>query len=335
MTEQSNDFDKRRRQRFLDQRYFDWYAQFLKDTNEHWRFSLPANGSEAEQKATAAWLRALGQFQLLLLGFTAGAAIEPMRSDLEEVIVSFEEYTKLNRIVEANPDYPPFVFSDIYLYELTLQLVGLCHLLHCVDLLPRIAAMEDPFYSGQDTLYEDLLAYELEGRYDVDKWFHDKPYRDLINGFYRDTDEESIADLTHYLDNWYPAMAKAPWHGSHLKQADDGGTYYGYWAIEAAAAAFLLELDDSSFRDHLLYPKDLVDFARSYTPKAAPAPLDSGPLKVRTGQRCPQTGIWKAIGHHVPGVRVEGGQVMPEVFAPDKSGAHRMQPAMWEYDRPA
>ncbi|MGA3954156.1 PoNe immunity protein domain-containing protein [Ralstonia nicotianae] len=264
MTEHVDGFAQRRRQRFLDHRYFDWLSQFLKDRNEHWRHALPANGTEAERKASASWLRALGQFQLMLLGYTGGAGIEPMRNDLEEVITSFEEYTKLNRVAEAAPSYPPFVFSEIYLYELALQLIGLCYLLHRVDLLPRVAAMLDPAYSGRDTLYEDLLAYELDGRYDVDEWFHDKPYRDLINSFYRDTDEESIADLTQYLESWYPAMEKAPWHGAHLKQADESGTYYGYWAIEAAVAAYLLELDDASYREHIVYPKDLVDFARSF-----------------------------------------------------------------------
>jgi len=56
---------------------------------------------------------------------------------------------------------------------------------------------------------------------------------------------------------------------------------------------------------------------------------------VRTGQVCPETGIWRAQGHHVPGVRVQQGERMPEVFAPDRSGAYRSQPALWEFERKA
>jgi Domain of unknown function (DUF1911) len=50
---------------------------------------------------------------------------------------------------------------------------------------------------------------------------------------------------------------------SHIKANEqESGAYAGYRAIEAAATAYLLELDDTSLRDHPLYPKDLVSFAR-------------------------------------------------------------------------
>lgn len=38
---------------------------------------------------------------------------------------------------------------------------------------------------------------------------------------------------------------------------------FGYWAFEAALATVLYDLDDSSYRDMLHYPKDLVDHARN------------------------------------------------------------------------
>lgn len=47
----------------------------------------------------------------------------------------------------------------------------------------------------------------------------------------------------------------------------------------------------------------------------------------------PGTGIWKAQGHNVRGVMVQQGERMPEVFAPDRSGAYRFQPALWEFER--
>ncbi|WP_256979543.1 DUF1911 domain-containing protein [Burkholderia sp. AU16741] len=114
--------------------------------------------------------------------------------------------------------------------------------------------------------------------------------------------------------------------------------HVGYWAVEAAAVAYLLQLDDSSFREHLLYPKDLADFARSFDASSkvtAPAFQGGVATTVRTGQTCPETGIWKAQGHHVPGVMVRQGERMPEVFAPDRSGAYRSQPALWELERRA
>ncbi|MFP3429762.1 type VI secretion system tip protein TssI/VgrG [Paraburkholderia sp. SIMBA_061] len=175
------------------------------------------------------------------------------------------------------------------------------------------------------------------GRVDVDVWFHEI-YRDLINSMYSDTDELGISLVRSYLDKWYPAMSAASWHDGHLKaNTTDGGAYVGYWAIEAAAAAYLIELDDISLRDHLLYPKDLVDFAREFDAgqQSQSGALGTGPVTVRTGQVCPETGIWKARGHNVPGVLVQKGDRMPEVFATDARGALRPQAALWEFERKA
>lgn len=262
-------FNQKRRQSWLDEHYFHWAVATFKEDIVYW--ILPANGTEIERKANAAMIVARDRWWLFLLRYTGGEAIEPMREELERVVAAYEAYAPLRRLAHEDPDFPPFLFGELDEYEATFQIIGLCYLLHRRDLLPRIAAMQDPYYRAQDTLYEDLLAYELEGRYDVDKWFHDKPYRDLINSFYRDTDEESIEDIVRYLDGWYPGMTRTVWHGGHLKQDQGFRTYHGYWAIGAAAATFLLELDDSSYRDHPMYPKDLVDFARRYKADALEA----------------------------------------------------------------
>lgn len=43
----------------------------------------------------------------------------------------------------------------------------------------------------------------------------------------------------------------------------DYSPYTGYWAMYAGAFTYLYDIDDSAYRDRLVYPKDLVDFARS------------------------------------------------------------------------
>lgn len=40
------------------------------------------------------------------------------------------------------------------------------------------------------------------------------------------------------------------------------------WAFEAAAIAFLYEVDESK-ADHLIHPRDLVEYARNYTGSTA------------------------------------------------------------------
>lgn len=329
-----NDFSNRRRQRFISEQYFKWLSDFLTGSIDTWSKNLPANGTEDSKRAVAASRRANNRFTLLLLRYTAGEPIEPLRSELDLILADYEEYAKFQSREFESPNWPPFLLGELKDYERAMQLIGLCYLLHRRDLLPRIAALEDPSYRAQDTLYEDLLAYGLEGRTDVDVWFHES-YRDCINSVYGDSDEESLTDLNSYLENWYSSMSGVDWHDSHLDLSEERGLYFGYWAIEAAALVYLLELDDTSLHGHIVYPKDLVQFARTFEEPSKSSEASTGPKAVRTGQVCPETGIWKAQGYHVPGVLVQQGERMPEVFAPDKTGAYRMQSALWEFERKA
>src|SRR5690606_28895315 len=64
-----------------------------------------------------------------------------------------------------------------------------------------------------------------------------------------------------------------------------------YWSWEAAATTFVLDIDDSSYRDMPFYPKDLADYARQHaTGAAAQAALT--PDRVPAGKAVPQTGWW-------------------------------------------
>ncbi|MBD8563542.1 DUF1911 domain-containing protein [Oxalobacteraceae sp. CFBP 8763] len=44
---------------------------------------------------------------------------------------------------------------------------------------------------------------------------------------------------------------------------DSFSPYFGYWALCAGAFTYLLDIDDSSYRNEMVYPRDLVDYARS------------------------------------------------------------------------
>lgn len=321
-----NDFSNRRRQRFISEPYFKWLSGFSVESIDKWSKILPANGSEEEKQATAASIRAEDRFELLLLRYTAGEPIAPMREELTNVVAEYEQYAKWQKQVFDRSDWPAFRLSDLGEYERAMQLIGLCYLLHRRDLLPRIAALEDDLYRGQDTLYEDLLAYGVEGRVDVDRWFHES-YRDCINSVYGDSDEESLADLNTYLDRWYASMSGVSWHDSHLDLSEERGLYFGYWAIEAAALVYLLELDDTSLREHIVYPKDFVDFARSFQTGQGTDAGDANRLSLRceAGQACPKTGYWLTPAKAGSRRHFHVGNVMPEVASDYGS-------TIWQWD---
>ncbi|BAK75938.1 protein of unknown function [Pseudogulbenkiania sp. NH8B] len=223
----------------------------------------------------------------LLLNYTAGHPILTLRDQLETVIQAIETYTAALREWHNDPVYPPFLLGDLDHYEQLMQLIGLCYLLHRQDLLPRLAALQDGWFAGEDTLYEDLIGYALPDRYDVDHWHHCDAYRDIVNSAYGDAPVERLADLSQYVKRWYKTSMKGlPWHNTHLEPNQAG--YYGYWCFEAGAVAFLQGLDDSKLREFPYYPKDMVDWARNFQP-------DSPELKLgrcEAGQPCPQAGTW-------------------------------------------
>lgn len=70
--------------------------------------------------------------------------------------------------------------------------------------------------------------------------------------------------VKEFLTDWYKHMAselaaETELHGPNVTD----GLYVGYWCLEAAAATVMLNVDDTSFRDHEHYPADLADWART------------------------------------------------------------------------
>ena len=156
--------------------------------------------------------------------------------------------------------------------------------MHRIDLLARfVKLIDEAGYAGDDTLYEDLLRKVLPNRQDVDQWYHDV-YTPLVQAVYVVDKTKALKLLKKYCQQWYPAFKQAPWHDTHHQ--GDGGNYVGYWAFEAGAIAFLYNIDDSKI-DHMVYPKDLVEYARNYQ-SANGTQID----RVVAGDPCAKTGYW-------------------------------------------
>lgn len=60
--------------------------------------------------------------------------------------------------------------------------------------------------------------------------------------------------LEKYLEKWYNLHKGDPWYNTH--ERDRG--YCGYWAWEVAAVVKVMGLNDSSFKDNIYYPYDMV-----------------------------------------------------------------------------
>lgn len=311
------EFHQNRRQQFLSEAAYKSTRDFFEQTaGPGYLDELVSPDADANDRRRVSAIYADSCFTNFMLLYTSGEPIDALRHEFESVVDAYEKATKYVQEFSQSATFPPLRFIEIDEYERVLQLIGFCFLLHRRDMLPRIASMFDPSSASTDTLYEDLLAFGLDDRYELDSWYHDAPYRDLINTMYRDTEQESISDLQQYLKVWYPSLAAAPWHNSHLAIDDDScGGYFGYWAIEAAAVAYLMELDDSSFREHIVYPKDLVDFARKMDAAAEATSTvkeDLSRLRVEGGQPCPQAGYWTTPAQQDSRRLFKAGEIMPK-----------------------
>jgi len=318
-------FSERRRQQFMNEAFYAEAARYFRDGLTRFAERMKLAELDAEDRSLLSASSADFEYQLLSLRYTAGNPIEPLRGELEKVVAANERHAQYLRAYENEPIFPPFRFREIADYERCLQLIGLCYLLHRRDLLPRIAALQDPNYYGHDAVYEELLDYELPERYDTEELFYLKPYEHLIDAMYADSDPASIQALERYCEAWYPAMAEAPWHDGHKRIQGTEGDYFGYWAFEAGALVYLLELDDSSI-DHLVYPKDLVAWARA-NKHLSEEPSDVIPHgRCEAGQPCPRSGFWFTPAQAGSRRFFKVGEVMPSVDG--DYGA-----TIWQWDR--
>lgn len=204
------------------------------------------------------------------------------------------------------PGISPLAIDD-YLdqYEECIQVISLCVLLNQKILMERFVKLIDSAgYKGEDALYECLLMKILPEREEVDGWYHEN-YRKLILSIDAESPAEAATLLREYCNEWYSSFDRAPWHDSHLGEDDQG--YVGYWAFEAAAIAYLYDIDDSKIT-HMVYPKDLVEYARN----SSRGDSLCGPGRVSANNPCPKTGYWFSSAQSESKRYFKQGEIMPE-----------------------
>lgn len=295
-----------RRQQFLSE---ERYNNFVVNYNKSFLFwadkLFQADSPEQEKSVRARHFQTLHLRNILML-YTAGEPIDTLLGPLEVLIESYEELQKRLADYEQIENITPLTIDDwLDEYEECMQVISLCILLHRTDLLKRFVALTDyAGYAGTDTLYEDLLVKTLPDRQDVDQWYHDV-YTLLIRAIYAEEKQDASKFLQEYCENWYPAFEQAPWHDSHFD--GDEGSYVGYWALEAGAIAFLYGIDDSKV-DHMVYPRDLVEYARNYGGSKV---AQVG--RIEAGQPCNKAGYWFTPAQANSRRYFKQGEIMPKI----------------------
>lgn len=306
------EFSKRRRQPFLDVvsyeatlKCFDSDFEFLDDKL--------LNAKRPEERASALSSRAYRHWFTFQLKLTAGDSLDGLAQYLALVVESFEAWVDALDAVPENEYDPPFVLNDVIdTYIDYLNLLSAAVLLHREDLIPRISALNaGTEYEKSDAVIEDLLGFYLPDRPALDGWYW-KQYTPLLNAIDQEFPIERSKAMAKYVRGWYKSMkGVAHFWGKHEKVKPEFSEYFGYWAMCSAAFSYLYDIDDSKYRDEMVYPNDLIDYARSMPRK--PVRMDDGSeiLRVLGGQACPTAGQWFSPAKADSARHFKKGDVMP------------------------
>jgi Domain of unknown function (DUF1911)/Domain of unknown function (DUF1910) len=156
-----------------------------------------------------------------------------------------------------------FALSNLEHYNYCFWLVGLALTLELPDdqwrrLLALIGG------EGQDAVLDRVIATRQPQRKIGTKVLHKKPYARLLAAI--DAPKEQQPQLLRdFVEHWYAELERKGeqrlwWYnfGDPVKHPLKGGSYFGRWCIEAAAAAKVFDIDDSLCLGHEHYPGDLL-----------------------------------------------------------------------------
>jgi hypothetical protein len=238
-----------KREPLMDQKYFDNTIAYMEQSVGRFEAKIddPATKPDHQRKLLYKMFR--DAYELLLTKYSGGYAIAGMRGEFAKAIERRERHQKFMGRLGVD-------FAAIDDYEQSLWLVSLAILLHAdAALFNRVLACIGN--EGKDKLFERIVAMKTPGRPAGAKMIFPKPFQTLYDA---STANESDAPklMSAFLKAWYPSMGQLGvyWHDNH--KGPQGGGFFGYWCLEAAAVVKVFGIDDSEFRDSRYYPKDFV-----------------------------------------------------------------------------
>ncbi|NHQ86763.1 DUF1911 domain-containing protein [Iodobacter sp. HSC-16F04] len=319
-------FSKQRRQRFISEAHYNEFTNDLAETIRL-RSECLINDKSLSQKAikTFKWRIASSLLEVQILNYTAGSPIQELVQSFTITIDAFDSFISIEERKQGEALTLEITQLDAYVY--VMWLLSLAKLLGHEEQIPRIMGWINKnaeFNRHRDGLFEYIVQKLTPETGPIERTLlHADVYRPLAKVIVSPA-EERPAFVKAFLDGWYKKMKDCYWYGSHTDEVGHS-SYFGYWAFEAALVTFLWDVDDSSYRDHLYYPKDLIDFARSRTEQPSPE-NDLGPQRVVASQPCSQSGFWYSPAKQNSRAQFKQGELMPD-FPDSTYGA-----TIWYWD---
>ena len=302
---------RNRRQKFMDEVRYSHLSEWLISMRSTWLEKLATDKLTERARDSMLWRLASESLQHILLNYTAGMPLAELREQLPGVVAAFDAFIAQEPDTHLRNEAQALEITQLESYVYVIWLLGLCKLLGHPDLVPRVMSWIDKnaeFNRGRDGLFEFIVHRLLGTQGEVERvLLHPSVYRSLAKATVSPP-EERPALVAAFLKDWYKNMDPCYWQGLHTDPPEQS-LYFGYWSLEAALVTVLWDIDDTSYRDHLVYPKDLVSWAREH---GFARPIAQGkPILVMTGDPAPHSGLYAAYDGLAPEVRVQQGQPLP------------------------
>jgi hypothetical protein len=222
----------------------------------------PHRLATAHNLVEASSQRAFCAFTHLANCYSGGHAMAELRSFFPSALGYWEEYAHYHVLFHATDEYSGEDVAHIALlgskFYRANGLLCFAILLGFSDLVPRLFPLIDYNNPEKDGMLERMTELVAPGRgTPPDRCARHLPYFKTLKIF-KAAPEKRPALMAAYLDDWYHASRREPYHDSEKQSF-----FTGYWSYEAAAITFLLGIDDSSYDSAPFYPKELVRFART------------------------------------------------------------------------
>ena len=208
-------------------------------------------------------------YELLLRRYSRGDSIRELAQYFSPMLDAWEEAERLGKEV----------WTEQQQYTRHAWKVNLDHYIVCFWLVGLALALDVPDSQwnrlvaligneGEDELLDRVIATRQPERRIGTGLCHPQPYQRLLDTINAPLGDQP-AGLKVFVEHWYRELDRPPkkglaretamyerpyWYEYHLA---DGG-YFGYWCIEAVAAAKAFGIDDNQCLGLLHYPGDLL-----------------------------------------------------------------------------
>lgn len=243
-----------RQTEFADKSKLDDYLRRLEDKGlPLFEKTLAQVDLDPRRKSITSYSRFTTQLEVIFLKYTLGHEIDLIKVECQKVA----DYLDYHLGCRNQPLAPNFGS-----YMLIVWALSTCYLFN-VEWKDGLT-QKIPF-SGQDGLIDRLINCFDRSHIPTSDILFPNIYRPLLAalGQYQDDSRNNL--LTGFLSDYLSGLKHydAAWHDSHKEKDPRYYRHFGYWVFELGALVVDIDSwDDSEFREHPLYPKDLVDWRR-------------------------------------------------------------------------